>query len=357
MSHESLPYLLARWDSVERIAEISEPMHLADRPSRLDHFKHGLDALSAELDQPKPSSRRYYPLLFDTLFPIRVPPELQRRAEALYLHLWHNRGALKQATEEGLLTVLGFTADPASIPFWHQVIGLSRVGDSFASRRRALAVAGLAYTALLHQESTALEALRTLTAHELPQVRGHAVEALAYLSTDEQGNVDPAALEILRSVATTDAAFAPRFIARQWLFAANALPHLYEKDDVVTFQVKFGAVSRTIELGAEQTLYDLHGAILRAFGWDFDHLHAFYLTGDRRDERFTLPRNEEDAAADLPLGAIGFPAGHQLTYLYDFGDSNLFKLRVVGTSRAARGAKYPRVVEKKGKSPPQYHGD
>jgi hypothetical protein len=354
MLNDSLTDILAVWDASERMAASNEPALLAAMTSQLERFKQGLDTISVELDRPKPTFGRYSPLLGTNLFPMRLPPELRQQAEALYLRIWHNRGMLKHSVEEGLLAAVGFTADPASLPFWHEVVGLSRVGDGFARHRRALAVAGIAYTSLRHPASTALEALRALTAHALPQVRGDAVEALALVSTDVQGNIDPSAVEILRRVATTDPAFEPRLIARRWLLMANALPPTFAKDDVIAFEVKLGVASRTIELGAEQTLDDLHGAIQRAFGWDSDHLHAFYLTGDRRDPRFTTPREDDDAFADVPLGALGFPAGHRFTYLFDFGDNNLFKIRVVGTSKSAHGAKYPRVIEKKGKSPPQY---
>lgn len=354
MLNDSLTDILALWDASERMGESAEPALLASMTSRLEHFEQGLDTLTVELDRPKPSFGRNSSLHLSTRAPIRLPPPQRRRAEALYLRLWGISGAFKQTAEEGLLAVLGFTADPASLPFWHEVAGLSRVGDGFAAHRRALAIAGVAYTAVRHPASPALEALRALTAHELPQVRCHAVEALALISMDDQGNIDPSAVEIVRRVAAADPAFEPRLIARRWLLLANALPPTFEKDDVVAFEVKLGAVSRTIELGAQQTLDDLHSAIQRAFGWDSDHLHAFYLTGDKRDHRFTTPSEDEDAFADLPLGAIGFPAGHRFTYLFDFGDSNLFKIRVVGTSKAARGAKYPRVIDKKGKSPPQY---
>jgi hypothetical protein len=38
-------------------------------------------------------------------------------------------------------------------------------------------------------------------------------------------------------------------------------------------------VTRVIAMLDDQTLEDLHAAIQRAFGWDNDHLYAFFLSG------------------------------------------------------------------------------
>jgi hypothetical protein len=49
--------------------------------------------------------------------------------------------------------------------------------------------------------------------------------------------------------------------------------------------------------------------------------------------------------------------GHEFTLLYDFGDSNELAVRVVDIrERADPRIKYPRVVAKDGKAPPQYRG-
>ncbi|MEP7124038.1 MAG: hypothetical protein ABJE95_24135 [Byssovorax sp.] len=354
MSNESLTSLLTTGSAFSRMDEHGQAALEATLSPRLDHFRQGLDELAVALDQPTPTFSPRSAIAHSTYAPMRLSPDLRERAEALYLRLWDRSGASKRAIEEGLLTALGFTADPASLPFWSQIIGLSRPRDSFAGRRRVLALAGLAHTALHCPKSAAHDALVGLTAHPLPDVRGRAIEALVAVSMDEEQNRDPSLAPLLHRIATEDRAFAPRFLARGYLLAIDELPPLFKPDEVLAFEVTFGRASRTIELRAKQTLDDLHHAIQGAFEWDADHLYAFYLTGERDDPRFTLPNQEDDGAADIPLGALGFPTGHRFTYRFDFGDSNLFNVLVVGSSTAVRRAKYPRVIATKGKSPPQY---
>ena len=51
---------------------------------------------------------------------------------------------------------------------------------------------------------------------------------------------------------------------------------------------------------------------------------------------------------------MGLPAGHEIAYLYDFGDHNLFRIKVADVHPKAPRTKYPRVTARVGKAPPQY---
>ena len=46
-----------------------------------------------------------------------------------------------------------------------------------------------------------------------------------------------------------------------------------------------GEVSRTVELSAEDTLWDLHDVIQKAFDWNDDHLFEFFVSGKLRDRK------------------------------------------------------------------------
>jgi hypothetical protein len=52
-----------------------------------------------------------------------------------------------------------------------------------------------------------------------------------------------------------------------------------------------GKVWRKIEIGAEQTLEDLHNAIQNAYEWDADHLYSFFMNNKAWDpaSEYTLP--------------------------------------------------------------------
>jgi hypothetical protein len=61
-----------------------------------------------------------------------------------------------------------------------------------------------------------------------------------------------------------------------------------------TFHVSLpgtGRVWRKIEMGADQTLEDLHYAIQDAFAWDADHMYSFFLSGKAwdRNTEYCLP--------------------------------------------------------------------
>jgi hypothetical protein len=330
-----------------------------------------LEGVKREVERPRPK----YPYGGFAHFPMKVPPRLRERAEALFPRVWRAPGTLKQHAELALLSLVGASSDPASIPFWRETIALNRVGDRIAAKRRETAAAALAFTALRHPKSGAFAALVALTKDEHVDARVGAVEALAFLAGEEEADepLARAATEALRRVAGEDGACAPRFLAQRFFVRGGEPPADYDHDQAIAFEVTFAKVHRTIELGADQALADLHYAILDAFGWDDDHLHQFSLNGDLRDERFSIPAPDEYAPpfefrlageseeprepseeASFPVGAMGLRVGHKFAYLYDFGDWNVFQIKVTGVHPKARRAKYPRVTARVGRAPEQY---
>lgn len=130
-------------------------------------------------------------------------------------------------------------------------------------------------------------------------------------------------------------------------------------------------VRRSIAVGADQTLADLHDGLQAAFDWDDDHLYTFWLDGKfwSRDgteyvhpvglefnpfEGWGLPTAKpRGKSAAVRLSRLRLTKGQRIAYLFDFGD----EWRVHLTLRqivAADGAPYPRILESVGEAPPQY---
>jgi hypothetical protein len=339
---------------------------LASSPEIIKRARVWLDAVAAALERPKPT----YPYEGFGKFSVRLPPALRKRAEALFLRVWHRPGAQKHHTELLLLSLIGGTADPASIPFWREAIALSRVRDGIATQRRETAAQALAFMALRYPESEAFAVLSDLTRDPLAGAAVGAVDALVALADDEElsGPLAAQSAEVLRRVAVEAKAFAPRFLARRFLLRCGEPMPPYDRGNVIVFEVAFEGARRTIELTADETLGDLHFAIQSAFGWDADHVHVFSLVCDFKDARFSIPGPDAEAPLDpisaarratseeasFPLGAIELPVGHALTYLFDLGDWHFFQVRVTGIHARTPRAKYPRVTARVGKAPAQY---
>jgi hypothetical protein len=120
-------------------------------------------------------------------------------------------------------------------------------------------------------------------------------------------------------------------------------------------------VWRVIEMLEDQTLDDLHYAIQHAFGWDDDHLYAFFLSGRAWDTltEVASPRGaEEDAEGpltdDVTLAALELAPKQRFLYLFDFGDELRHAVEVLDGFPAPAGGDFPRIVQEHGKAPPQY---
>lgn len=129
---------------------------------------------------------------------------------------------------------------------------------------------------------------------------------------------------------------------------------------------------RRIAMRGDQTLDSLHEAIFEAFDRDEEHLYTFYFPKpesrgrDRwHDAReYAHPYILEDNpfgdrdlhnAAETRLDELKLEKGQKLDYLFDFGDSWWHEITVEKTDGEVETGLYPRIVEKRGESPPQYY--
>ena len=125
-----------------------------------------------------------------------------------------------------------------------------------------------------------------------------------------------------------------------------------------------GRLYRDIELPSSASLEDLAAAIVRAFGFDFDHAFGFYGSLGHRyhdaEERYELFADLGEASEGVRgvrrtrLSAAFPEVGKKMLFLFDYGDEWLFTVELVGLGRREPKATYPRVVKQVGEAPPQY---
>jgi Plasmid pRiA4b ORF-3-like protein len=126
--------------------------------------------------------------------------------------------------------------------------------------------------------------------------------------------------------------------------------------------VGFGGVSRLIAVRDDLTLVDLHYALQSAFGWDDDHLYAFWLGGEfwpAGDGNYTHPceAGPPDAlghSAAIRLDGLDLAHGRSVAYVFDFEDEWRVRLRVRDVLTSDDSRPSPRLLQSLGAAPPQY---
>jgi hypothetical protein len=121
-------------------------------------------------------------------------------------------------------------------------------------------------------------------------------------------------------------------------------------------------VYREFEILSAKNLYDLAGAIVRIFGFDFDHAFGFYskLTGNVfsspvKYELFADMGESKARSVKQTRIVDAFPTvGAKMTFLFDYGDNWQFRIEAIGQNRREPGGKYPRLLKTIGEAPEQY---
>jgi hypothetical protein len=118
-------------------------------------------------------------------------------------------------------------------------------------------------------------------------------------------------------------------------------------EQIFVFKVKcFYAkrIWRQIEIRGTQSLQDLHWAIFNAFGFEEEHLYAFFLSnrfGDFETE-YAHSRAKCRSAETAVIGRLGLAVKQKIAYVYDFGDEHRFEVELVAVQAAEARYKYPR---------------
>jgi hypothetical protein len=342
------------WKSAGKLDPKVVAQHQAEAHADLDQLAEFLDNLPPKVNMGSVRLGGWWGA-------VGLAPADLARAQDLYRRVYVTGGTGNSFVQESLLQLIAATEDPASVPFWVEILDLNRPRDTFAETRRTLALAALARLAIRHSTPAAYDALRGAARHVHPKVRALAVYYLGRAYLEAEHPIPPEPLADLSDIATHDAAFEPRFQARSILRTAGLPVPLDNPGGVYAFKVKFKwakRIHRTIELKSEQTLDDLHFAIQQAISWDADHLYSFYMNGRLHDERyaFACPQDEDSPpfTDEAVIGELGLVVKHTFLYYFDYGDSHEFEVEVVGIRPKAERGKYPRVVDSQGKAPPQY---
>lgn len=122
--------------------------------------------------------------------------------------------------------------------------------------------------------------------------------------------------------------------------------------------------SRIIEIRGDQTLQYLHRAIEDAFDrTNGDHMYEFQMASSpehRRDKArpkirpFSGDRRTVEMDLDVAIDRLGLEVRDRFWYCYDFGDCWKHKIVVKAVGEADPSIKYPRITERRGRSPVQY---
>ena len=134
-----------------------------------------------------------------------------------------------------------------------------------------------------------------------------------------------------------------------------------------SFAKKNKVVSRTIKILGGQSLEDLHYAIFDAFDREEEHLYEFQIGGkgpmDPKARRYVHSALMDDLgekggpSGDVKyttIESLGLRVDDFFGYWFDFGDDWWHQINVLAIEEAAARGKFPKVVKRVGKSPPQY---
>jgi Plasmid pRiA4b ORF-3-like protein len=127
--------------------------------------------------------------------------------------------------------------------------------------------------------------------------------------------------------------------------------------------VDYQGVGCTLAVRGTQTLEDVHHGLRGAFHWDDDHLYSFWLSGvhwDSSETEFTAPFEMEGSDArssTVRLDSLDLERKQPIAYLFDFGDSWHVMLELREIVEPESGARYPKLLERRGEPPPQYTYD
>lgn len=124
-------------------------------------------------------------------------------------------------------------------------------------------------------------------------------------------------------------------------------------------------IVRKIEVLENSNLYKLAKAIVTAYDFDFDHAFGFFSNiseqwykSERKYELFADMEDIEPTGAEsvekTKIGEVWKNLGDKMLFLFDYGDTWLFVIELIGFSKKETKKRYPCVAKKVGLAPEQY---
>ncbi|HYV39245.1 MAG TPA: hypothetical protein VE988_26390 [Gemmataceae bacterium] len=134
------------------------------------------------------------------------------------------------------------------------------------------------------------------------------------------------------------------------------LPKPELREGVFIFKLSLGKMWRQIAIPESLTLDDLAAAILEAVDFDDDHLYDFSFRDHLgKTARINHPHCDEGPFTDeFPIGNLPLQPGQSMTFLFDYGDSWKFNVKLEKIDPPNPRMHKPRVVGKQGNAPEQY---
>jgi len=150
--------------------------------------------------------------------------------------------------------------------------------------------------------------------------------------------------------------YAEEIVSEEIPLLKNLIEVVENEEEAKTFLLKISLYNGsywTIKIGSEFSLDDLHMTIQEIVEFENDHLYAFTLgSGIRKKMYFAPSMNEELLADEVILGELDLFQGKTFEYLFDFGDSWQFEIRVEAVElKTFNGIE---LIEQKGEKPQQY---
>ncbi len=130
-------------------------------------------------------------------------------------------------------------------------------------------------------------------------------------------------------------------------FKVTLMFGLYAKDDW----------EGIFEIDSSSTLDDVHHAIQQALDFDNDHMYEFYTAKTERSRPQVSFDDDNERLYTTTLASLfPLPKDRRLFYLFDYGDSWLFKILKLRKSEQPpiAGIQYPRLIQENGERPVQY---
>jgi hypothetical protein len=129
------------------------------------------------------------------------------------------------------------------------------------------------------------------------------------------------------------------------------------RDGVYYFKVRLGKPWRRIAIPADHDLETLAGWIITAFEFDGDHLYGFsFRERDGSEVSVEHPYVDEAWAHtdEYSIGYLPLEEGQSMKFLYDYGASWRFDVKLEKVETPDRRMTEPRIVESHGKAPEEY---
>lgn len=112
---------------------------------------------------------------------------------------------------------------------------------------------------------------------------------------------------------------------------------------------------RHIQISASAKLYRLHKTILKAFEFDDDHMHAFFMDNKLWSPAMSFMSSGaggKRTTKGCSLGQFFFDKGYAFKYLFDFGDEWVFQCKIL--REVEEDVATPLIIKAVGDPPPQY---